>query len=575
MNRLEIKKITMHGFKNHEDLVEFDLGTHTKVAGRNGAGKTTIGEAITWGLLGADLTGNERATTRLVNDKCKDVYVELDFTFNDEPHTVIRRRKGSTTSIFLDDKSVKQADLINFYNNKELFLSIFNPTYFPLLAPKDAKAVLDGVLEEVKKEDVYKELPKSVIESLTKTGFRNPNLYMENQRARAKEITEELQYWNGFKEGKQEDIEIPKVIKFNDKPLKELNKQLEDINKLKVVPLHDTKELLAKQEGLKDEIRDIKSQMSIVSNSKPNITDVSKLSIEVNSLRNQYTDKLKFVKGLDNKVSCPKCETLIDLDADTKNSILEELDTLAVEGKEKADELEKANSLNSKVEAKHEKNKAEQLKELRETITKLELEVGNLNISKLEEENRLSITEQEEVIAEKRNDVLSQMKALEQEQQQVLFNNSQRDDLIKRKEEVEARVNNAIKSIAELETEEVDIKQYIDCAKQFVSKRLEIQAKQIGEHLDKVTIQLEKITQLGEVKPDFKILYDGKEFSILSNSERIKAGLEVANLLMNISNLYIPIFVDNAESITDIPKMDTQLIEARVEAGKELTVEVM
>ena len=112
-------------------------------------------------------------------------------------------------------------------------------------------------------------------------------------------------------------------------------------------------------------------------------------------------------------------------------------------------------------------------------------------------------------------------------------------------------------------------------AKQYNSKRLQLQAEQIDKHLDKVTIQLEKIVKsTGEIKDDFKILYNGKEFPVLSSSERIKAGLEIANLLINISGLNIPVFVDNAESITEIPKLNTQMIEARVKENADLTVGV-
>ena len=114
----------------------------------------------------------------------------------------------------------------------------------------------------------------------------------------------------------------------------------------------------------------------------------------------------------------------------------------------------------------------------------------------------------------------------------------------------------------------------MDAAKGFNSIKLRKQAENINVYLDKVTIQLQKVTQQGEIKDDFKILYKGKEFNVLSNSERIKAGLEVANLIMNNIDTKFPVFIDNAESITKYNELDTQIIEAKVVGGQELKVEV-
>ena len=61
----------------------------------------------------------------------------------------------------------------------------------------------------------------------------------------------------------------------------------------------------------------------------------------------------------------------------------------------------------------------------------------------------------------------------------------------------------------------------------------------------------------------------------LSNSERIKAGLEIANLIINQIGMNIPIFIDNAESITEYIAPDTQVIDVRVVDGKGLEVKVV
>jgi hypothetical protein len=54
---------------------------------------------------------------------------------------------------------------------------------------------------------------------------------------------------------------------------------------------------------------------------------------------------------------------------------------------------------------------------------------------------------------------------------------------------------------------------------------------------------------------------------MLSYSERIKAGLEIANLIIGLKNIKFPVFIDNAESITTYTAPDTQIIETRVKEG--------
>lgn len=574
MERLEVRKISMHGFKNHEDLAEFDLGTLTKVSGGNGKGKTTIGEAITWALLGTDLVGNERATTRLVNHNCKDVYVELDFIFEAEVLNLVRRRKGSTTTIYLNDKLVKQNDLVKYYREKELLLSILNPIYFPGLAPKDAKAILESVLEEVSKEDVYEELDEKIVKTLKDTRLGNVNLYLESQRDRGREVEEELQYWNGFKEGKQEDIEIPGAVEFDKAPLEALNLKLKELSNEKVTILHDVSSSLAENMRLSKELGEINTQIDTIRKSKPSLIDVSDLETKVIRLRANYKDKAKMIRTSNNTVTCPKCETVIDMDEKVKAKVSKELEAIKVKGKVAADELKAITESNVIVGAEYEVQRKEILEGLEFEVNRLEEDIGKLDVSKLQKENEEHVKAQEDEINRRKIILMGQIIALEKEEQQAEYANKEHVDLLKRKEEVEAKVKEATENIKELEEEQLQIKLYIDYAKQFAAKRLDIQSKQINEHLDKVTIQFEKIIQsTGEIKPDFKILYDSKEFAVLSNSERIKAGLEIAKLLMIVSGLYAPIFIDNAESITEIPKMDTQLIEARVEAGKELTVE--
>jgi DNA repair exonuclease SbcCD ATPase subunit len=113
----------------------------------------------------------------------------------------------------------------------------------------------------------------------------------------------------------------------------------------------------------------------------------------------------------------------------------------------------------------------------------------------------------------------------------------------------------------------------IDSIKDFYAKEAEVQAKKVQELFENLSIKLFKEQKNGEIKPTFEIQMDGKDYSKLSLSESIRAGLELREVLSEQSNIVAPVFVDNAESITKFKEPSGQLIMAKVVAGEELKIE--
>lgn len=50
----------------------------------------------------------------------------------------------------------------------------------------------------------------------------------------------------------------------------------------------------------------------------------------------------------------------------------------------------------------------------------------------------------------------------------------------------------------------------------------------------------------------------------LTNSKRIRAGLEIANIFNELLSFEYPTFVDDSESILQLPKIKIQMIVCRV-----------
>jgi len=60
-------------------------------------------------------------------------------------------------------------------------------------------------------------------------------------------------------------------------------------------------------------------------------------------------------------------------------------------------------------------------------------------------------------------------------------------------------------------------------------------------------------------------MVDGVPFSTLNNAMQIAAGLDIIHAISNKHGVSAPIWIDNRESVTEIPKMETQIINLVVD----------
>ncbi|WHH59125.1 AAA family ATPase [Petroclostridium sp. X23] len=620
--RLVINKLIMQGFKNHKNKVEYDFSDFTKATGENGQGKTTIGEGICWALFGANLWGNERADSVLVNPESKVTDVELVFTVDSDQHSVWRHRKGSKTDIYLDDKKVTNNDLAAFYKDKRVFYSIFNPAYFPALTPKDAKELLMEIIPDISTDAVMKELDTNSRDILANAGFRNADLFLQERRELIKEVDEELLKKQGFLEGTNTNLEIPEEVIFDDAKLMELRNRLEeiqeiklpyDINALKEQKLKLTQKMLDIKNKNKPELRDISEiqqkinhlEMSknMVPCESPRYIDVMSMEEKLQVLGQDYNRCNAKLKKLSENpsIECPSCGHEIDLNDAEKNRLKDEMQEIVDCGNELRRQIDQGKKKNEAIKneyslkiQQHVEDCEAKIKQLKveiieaetynqqlliqheasseDQITEIKVEIDNLMIEEriIENENVA-----EKINIEKGN-IRVKISELELKKTNVNQANALRNARIAQIKENEAKLKEAKERIAQLKKDKEGITAEINSAINFNTKKLDIQTQMIDKYLDKVSLKLyELVKSTGELKGTFKLMYEGREFQVLSGAERIKAGLEISNLIINLLGLQFPIFIDNAESITHYSKPDTQIIESRVVEGQKLMVQAI
>ena len=100
------------------------------------------------------------------------------------------------------------------------------------------------------------------------------------------------------------------------------------------------------------------------------------------------------------------------------------------------------------------------------------------------------------------------------------------------------------------------------------------QMKSISDYLDNVTIEFSKVDEsTGEIKDVYLVKYAGREYSKLSRSYKLRADIEISRLISKLLNVQSPIFIDDAESITEINmNLNSQIIISNVVKYNELEI---
>ena len=118
-----------------------------------------------------------------------------------------------------------------------------------------------------------------------------------------------------------------------------------------------------------------------------------------------------------------------------------------------------------------------------------------------------------------------------------------------------------------------EIKRSMTDVVSYICKRAELTFSQLK--MNKVEISLyDVVKSTGEAKDTFKFTYGGRRYDRLSLSEKIRAGMEVSELMKRLTGRNYPVFVDNMESVDDLANVRPtgQIIMAKCIANTALQV---
>ena len=594
IKQFQITSLMLSGFKSYEEPTELVFGNPTVITGGNGRGKSSIADAIAFAVTGCPFFG-ERGIDRLHNENNPDVAIRMCFV--DETgtlHELNRTRRKNRMTITYDGYEIRQLDLADLFGERDVFLSIFNPLYFIEELGEDGKKLLERYLPTIPHETVLSQLSEPVREHLKNETILSPEGSLKRCREEIRSLEERITYLRGQKDlaasqgesHEQAEQEVTLQADLLRREIAELEQRQfssMDVSAMqeRLVELSGRYEEAARDERadtskLREQLQLLREKIARreVEKYQSKFTEaLAEASARVKDLGVRYQRENAAYKAFHAGMECPAChrsvteQSLSEVQAALKKVLselyaagseqraqlieLQEMDKKAADtfAQFKEDDLGKWAAEAAEMEqrcaslAEQASAETERLRAEIQTLT-ADLEYGNLSQS---EYDHLGTCREELRQSEAKIAALQDMTA------------AQLPDF-------DREIAQANANIAEIKRKMADVIAYI-------SKRAELTFSQLK--MNRVEISLyDVVKSTGEVKDTFKFQYGGRRYDRLSLSEKIRAGMEVSELMKRLTGRNYPVFVDNMESVDDLANVRPtgQIIMAKCVSGAALQV---
>jgi len=533
-----LKSLTLRNFRKFKNAtIEFPDGV-TGVVGLNGAGKSTIFEAIAWVLYGsvAARTSSDEIKRQdaEASDPCR---IELEFVFENNNYRVIREMTGksltaSATATVNGKIAATSAETVSKYIQKKLgmdFKSFFTSIFAkqkelntlssmnaserrPLILRMLGIDSLDEVIKEIKSDKKNKDLliEKLGSDLIDDSGHDKIDIYKVEIKNLEKEKSNNESL---IKKSKEKIFFFKKGLGKLEKDCENTKKEYEKIQ-IKKEKLAGKKILFENKEKLADELKILKNKISerekTIIGQKKKLSSFSKLDNDLKSSEKRLDELDKKIKDYIKKIEQKNTiENRIKQDIKNVNSKKEKIEKIGPNAKCPTCERVLADQYNTLISKFLDEvsNKEKEIEKLKKEIKTVE-----------EEKNRFS---REEIALQKKQNYL-QDQSREKERIETTIKNIH-DEIKQEKNELE----NKEKKFKEFKLIDFDRKEYETVIKQvgkFYSKyqqtikkrddkkdeinslNLELERKESDKKLilQKVDNFKEKITNLEKAKKKIK-----------------------------------------------------------------------
>mgnify|MGYP000053674851 CR=1 FL=1 len=597
MNKIEqfrITGMTISGFKSYEGPTELTFGDPTVITGGNGRGKTSIADAIAFVVTGLPFFG-ERGIDRLHNESNPDVSIQMRFV--DErgaAHELTRTRRKNRMTITYDGYEIRQLDLTDLFGERDVFLSILNPLYFIEELGEDGKNLLERYLPHIPQETILAQLSESVRETLKDEFLLSPDAYLKRRREDIRGLEERITYLNGQKDmavsqsekrdkAWQELADQQKALKeeaaaleakqFAGLDVERMQERLVELSRRYDETAQDARGEAAEQQkelhALREKLVRRQAEQYQSKYTKP----LAELSAKVRELGAHYQRESAIYKAFHAGMECPTCHRAVTEQSlpEVQAALKKVISDLYAAGTEQRSQLTELQEMDKKASDTFDQFKADDLAKWEADAAEMERLCQELSGSVSKEVERLR----------------TEIQSLSTELDYGNLTQPEYDRLTECREELrqcEAKLA-ALETMVAADMPDFDqesrqaretiggIKRAMTDVVSYVCKRAELTFSQLK--MNKVEISLyDVVKSTGEVKDTFKFTYGGRRYDRLSLSEKIRAGMEVSELVKRLTGRNYPVFVDNMESVDDLANVRPtgQIIMAKCISNTALQV---
>lgn len=633
---MKLLKLNLQNFKGIRNS-EFDFGgIDATIYGDNATGKTTVFDSLCWLLFGKDsLDRADFEIKTLENgEPIHKVNHEVEAEFlNDDGNSFTLRRvyrekyssprggdtklTGHTTDYFINDVPVKEKEYKQYINDviaEDVFKLITNPLYFnEQYSWQNRRQLLLKMCGDVDDESVINSRSE-----LTRLAELLNGRTVDEQRkivaAKKTAINKELDMIPvRIDEALRNKADIATSESKLKTDIETLNKSIDELESQKATIINgfSSTEKRSKIDEIGRQLKARQSEVLSIYNSEKQRKRgeyealLTQLKI-IESEHDRYTDRAyDFAKDIEreskrietlqaefdtfnaqefNKEACPTCgqplpeDKQAELEAafnSEKAAKLEEWQSLIESAKKlKANYEEqrevlivKADGLTKEIE---EKTKAYETKfkeyesylepniEDDPDYKELKAELFLLELDEGEEADDKEVARLDEEISS----VKEKRAALETELNKYTLN----ADIQKRVIELE---NQQQKLAAEKNL--LDETSFL--IDEFVKAKVDMLEESINSHFEYARFKMFNVLVNGNVEECCETTYKGVPYRSMNNAARMNVGLDIINALTKFYNVTAPVFIDNAEAVTDFIKCNSQTIKLVVDADfKELTM---
>ena len=608
IKQFEISSLKVSGFKCFAEERSFSFGPMNAIFGHNAQGKSTIADAISYAITGVSFFGSNRMDR--LRAPGKNISVELQIVDGEgQPHCLIRNRVGDNTDVFWDGQPIAAKDLNTVFAERDLFLAVFNPLYLIEVLGNKGRDLFERYMPEVPHEKVMEQLSEHNQSILAQNPFLSPEALVKQTRESIRELESTLTYCQGQQDLLRSQREQSGVLLADrQKELQDCRVRIQELESIRTTGFDgsDLKERLADLYSLHEEYVREQASLPQTDDLDAKFRDLTqkRAKREADVYHSQYAQALAdtqkqinelgmelarhrhILAGLQPGIRCPMCYQTVT--QETLPALKDEFEAtirrICAQGKELSGQLDELHGLDEKAREVFEAFRAQDI-----AMCNLELADIELRRQQAVDAVRAENERRQQKISEIREEIQNieldlETGRLSSEEMVELECFKERAKALEAEIEVLTEQQGSSMgadvapgiSAEEINAEIVKKNELLTALSSYIAERV----RQRFDHLDlnRVSISLYEVSKTtGEVRDVFKFNYEDRPYVILSLSEKIKAGLEVSELLKKIAGINYPVFIDNGESapVIDNVRPSGQTFISQVVKNEQLRVEIL